>query len=272
MRSHALLIAALLVGASGFVVDGARAQSTDALKRISHYRFLPRLSILNETGGLYPRDVDYRVRGEFDFVTIDNPLTDAWGLQAKFENVDAWASHPMLAFVLDLDRTLNLSGLEGRQLPVAAPFDVFQFAGKTQDGAAVKLLAAQIGPWLRLRGETTPPVGSADMFTYRLHALAHRAPFADMNEDGAVDAADLAAWAKSTSPNGADFLAWQRQLGESAPSVEALDASLDAALASLGSAAGVVPEPGSAALATAAGAAWLAVRRRARKHHSIEPE
>jgi hypothetical protein len=192
-----------------------------------------------------------------------NPATDVWGQHAKFDNVDAWASHPILAYVLNLDDVLNLSGLEGHQLPVASPFDVFEFRGKAQDGSAVKLLAAQIGPWLRLRGETTPPVGSADMFTYRLRALAHRTPFADRNEDGTVDAADLAAWTQATPRNGIDLLTWQRQLGESAPALEAIDASLDAALASLGSsAAGAVPEPCSASLAVAAGAALLAARRR----------
>jgi hypothetical protein len=245
------------------LAGGALAQSSDGPEKITHYRFLPRFSVLNETGGIYPRDIDYRVRGTFDFVTSGNPLTDVWGQQAKFDNVEAWASHPILAYVLNLDRVLNLSGLKGHQLPVAAPFDVFEFRGETQDGSAVKLVAAQIGPWLRLRGETTPPPGSADFFEYRFRALAHRTPFADMNEDGTVDAADLAAWTQAKSPNGADFLAWQQQLGEAAPSVEALDASLDAALASLGSAAGAVPEPCSAALAVAVGIALLAVRRRA---------
>jgi hypothetical protein len=262
MKRHLLGVIVAVLWVNGMATGVALAQSTEAPEKVASYRFLPRFSVLNETGGFYPRDIDYRVRGTFDLVTDYNPATDVWGQQAKFANVDAWASHPILAFVLDLDDVLNLSGLEGRQLPVASIFDVFQFTGKTPDGSAVKLFAAQIGPWLRLRGETTPPVGSADMLTYRLSAIAHRTPFADLNEDGVVDAADLAAWTSAPAPNGADLLAWQRQLGEVAPSVKSLDASLDAALASLGGAAGAVPEPCSAMLALAAAAWLLAARRR----------
>jgi len=79
--------------------------------------------------------------------------------------------------------------------PVAAPFDVYQFDGTTQDGSSVKLIAAEIGPWLRLRGETTPPPGSADFFSYELRAVARRVPFADFTQDDAVDRADLEKWA-----------------------------------------------------------------------------
>ena len=241
----------------------------------THYRFLPRFSVLNETGGIFPRDIDYRVRGTFDFVTDPGP-TDVWpgAGTAKFDNVDAWASHPILAYVLPLDEVLNLSGLEGRQVPVVAPLDVYEFEGEAFD-SSVRLLAASIGPWLFLRGQTTPPTNGADFLEYRFHALARRTPYADFDANDWVNVQDLDAWrtlyGSSVSPggadqehlvDGADFLAWQRQLGESAPSSAELDGMLNAALSTISSAAAPVPEPASMLLAVAGGALLLKAKRR----------
>src|SRR5690349_5644112 len=121
----------------------AQTVSTD------RYQFLPKLSVLNQTGGFAGVDVDFRVMGRFDF-NVETGPTDVWPIEyvANFTNVNAWASHPILAYVMPLDQTLNLSELTGRQLPVAAPFDVYRFDGKTDDGSTVELYAAQIGPWL----------------------------------------------------------------------------------------------------------------------------
>lgn len=260
----------------------SRAQTVS----VDHYRFLPRLSVLNESGGFGGFDVDFRVMGKFDF-TVELGPTDVWPPQnvAKFSNVDAWASHPILAYVLPLDQTLNLSGLTGWQLPVAAPFDVYQFDGTTQDGSSVKLIAAEIGPWLHLRGETTPPPGSADYFEYELKAVARRRPFADFTLDDAIDNADLAKWSsrfglKTTSldaldqgdangdgiADGSDFLEWQRQAGEIAPALASLDAMVDAALATVASAEtasiAAVPEPTTLGLAVCGIAVVLLRRRR----------
>jgi hypothetical protein len=105
---------------------------------------------------------------------------------------------------------------------------------------------------------------------YELRATARRLPFADFNESGEVDAADVSRWESgfgtaSTAPDmvstgdanddhavdGADFLTWQRQLGETPP-----EAAFDASFA----AAAPVPEPTAAVLLAAAGLA-LATRR-----------
>jgi hypothetical protein len=279
-RSSRSSLAFLLALAAGFGSCFAGAADAQDGQRSTHYRFLPRHSVLNETGGIYPRDIDYRVRGEFDFERL--ALATVWPPQYlyKFDDVDAWAAHPILAYVLPLNQVLNLEGLTGRQLPVAGPFDVFKFEGKTQDGSSVDLYATQIGPWLRLRGETTPPPGSADMFEYKLSAVARQTPFADFNDNDAVDANDLAKWTGGfgSTPSGAngsqlgdsngdqrvdgaDFLAWQQQLGE-APPIAALDAAMDAALASLTVSAAAVPEPGSLALIGVGVAFIAAVRRR----------
>ncbi len=263
------------------LAGAGRAQTVS----VDHYRFLPRLSVLNESGGIGGFNVDFRVMGKFDF-TVELGPTDVWPPQnvAKFSNVDAWASHPILAYVLPLDQTLNLSGLTGWQLPVAAPFDVYQFDGTTQDGSSVKLIAAEIGPWLHLRGETTPPPGSADYFEYELKAVARRRPFADFTQDDAVNNADLAKWSsrfglKATTldgldqgdangdgvADGADFLEWQRQAGEIAPALASLDAMVDAALATVAAAEtpsiAAVPEPTTLGLGVC-GIAIILLRRR----------
>jgi hypothetical protein len=279
-RSLGLLSLCGWIAIASLAVAG-RAQTVS----VNHYRFLPRLSVLNESGGIGGFDVDFRVMGKFDF-TVELGPTDVWPPQnvAKFSNVDAWASHPILAYVLPLDQTLNLSGLTGWQLPVAAPFDVYQFDGTTQDGSSVKLIAAEIGPWLHLRGETTPPPGSADYFEYELKAVARRRPFADFTQDDAVDNADLAKWSsrfglKTTAldgldqgdanedgvADGADFLEWQRQAGEVAPTLASLDAMVSAALATVDTTVtaslAAVPEPSSVGL-LATGLGFLLLRRR----------
>jgi hypothetical protein len=253
----------------------------------SNYRFLPRFSVLHESGGFYPREVDFRVYGTFDFVIEPTPL-DVWPpiFPARFDDVDAWGSHPVLAYVLPLNQVLNLEELRGWQLPVAAPFDVFRFEGKTQDGSSVELYASIIGPWLRLRGGTTPPPGSADFLEYSIRALARKTPFADFDDSGHVDWSHLTKWRGGFSEatptvdpvrigdanndrlvDGADFLSWQQQLGAIEPPLAELDAAMDAALASLTSNVAAVPEPSSmTALATGV---MLVVLRRLRNHPRV---
>jgi hypothetical protein len=284
MKCHMTFVGVALAAVGSLIADSAAAQAPDS---IQHYRFLPRFSVLNQSGGIAGFDIDFRVLGTFDFVTRPGE-TDAWPSRtsAKFANVDAWASHPVLAYVLPLDQTINLSGLKGRQLPVLASFDVYKFEGQTQDGSAVNLLASAIGPWLHLRGKTTPPPGSADFFEYTIRAVARTRPYADFDDNDVVDRRDLSRWMTRFGLNaaaghvslgdangdelvdGTDFLAWQRQLGEMAPPVESFDAMVDAALATIAAAeapnVSAVPEPTAWVIAVTAGMTITAARRRLR--------
>ncbi len=228
---------------------------------LRHFQFIPRLSTLTQTGGFAGVHTEHRVRGTYDFLTSPG----IWDGSAKFLNVDAWASvispFPTPAYVLSLDQVFNLSGLTGEQLPVAAPFDVYSFRGTTDDGSRVRLLAANLGRWMYLRGETMAPEGSSDFFEYQLQALARQRPVADFNLDGFIDHLDLPHWksgfggtslgagdAESGDADGdgdvdgADFLAWQRQVGETAPNLLGVDLFLSAALAGQ-VAVTAVPEP-----------------------------
>ena len=252
---------------------GAVAQ--DPLAQTRSYQFLPRLSTLRESGGFAGGMVDFRVLGTFDLTTRAGEVgpTDVWRLPtAKFEKVDAWAAHPILAYVLNLDQTLGLSTLSGELLPLGAPIDVYKFTGKTSQEAAVTLYAAPIGRWIYLRGEADPPC--CDFFKYEIRAVARQTSSADSNRDGEVNRLDLANWISqfgrpdstasggvAAPPNvvsGGDFLAWQRETGETPPDFAMLDALIVAASAPT---VGAVPEPASIALAAIIAAGLLACRR-----------
>lgn len=215
---------------------------------LDHYRVVPQQSTLHQTGGFAGLDSLYRLSGDYGFAHSFSPQ-----IGANFVDANIWGTpiHPgptAAANVIDVDRLLNLDGLEGKRLPVASLFDVYQFQGKSADGSAVNLYASILGPWMYLRGGTQPPAGSADYFVYQLRALAHKGPFADMNGDGVVDASDYALLRKSGFAGGTDaaagasFADWRQQFGETLPDSNAMDAMINAAA---GSGLGVsnVPEP-----------------------------
>jgi len=109
--------------AIGFLVCGAPAalHGQDPADIVSHYRILPRLSVLRESGGFAGIDRRYRVMGKFDLRTqVGN-----WTGNASFEHAEVWGSQisdgPVPAVVIDVDQILNLEGLGGEVLPVAAP-------------------------------------------------------------------------------------------------------------------------------------------------------
>lgn len=222
------------------------ASAQDPAQILDHYRLLPRHSTLEQTGGIAGFNFKYRLIGEYDLLH-----RAAWDSPAKFKNAEIWGSQisdqPVIAMVIDVDQILNLEGLTGQRLPVAAPFDVYQFKGNTSDGSSVSLLASVIGPWMYLRGGTQPPPGSADYFTYRLQALARSTPFADFNDDGVVDGADFVMHRNSAGTpasglaTGAGIAEWRQQFGESVPDLGAMDMMLSAAMGS----GGAVPEPAS---------------------------
>jgi MYXO-CTERM domain-containing protein len=272
--------AALLLSACVLVSFTSVAGAQDFFPpHTKHYRFLPGRSVLLKTGGFAGVEQRFSVYGTFDFTKTLSPLAVYPPIIiGDFDNVDAWGVHPILDIVEDVDAAFNLSGLEG-STQINGPRNVFRFRGETDDGSSVHLWATTVGPWLYMRGETTPPPGSADFFEYRIKAVARSRPFADFNHDDRVDADDLQVWRQhhglpyeavlagdadgDLKVTGDDFLHWQRQLGELPPSEESLDAALDAAIASIGGAAGAVPEPHAAVLAVLAVGALLTWRRRA---------
>ena len=259
--------------ALGSVVSSSPAQTPADL--LDHYKLLPRLSTLHQSGGIAGFDLDYRLLGKYDF-----RHGVGWTARASFENAEIWGSiisdGPTPAYVIDVDQVLNLEGLKGEALPVAAPFDVFKFTGETQDGSSVSLFAAVIGPWMYLHGGTRPPAGSADYFQYDVKWVARSRPFADFNDDGVVDAGDYTILRDSGRMSGgsgatdsidvtagAGYAEWTEQFGERVPDFVAVDAMMSAAAGS-GSAAAAVPEPSSAIVAAIG--VFIASCRRQRPH------
>ena len=263
----------LLVGlaASGLAPQPSVAQGLQDI--LEHYRLIPRLSTLHQTGGIAGFNFRYRLSGEYDFDrgSVSNPM-------ASFDDAEVWGSlisdAPTPAVVIDVDEILNLEGLKGTVLPVAAPFDVYRFRGFAADESSVELYAAVLGPWMYIRGDTQPPPGSADFFKYRLQALARSGRSADLNGDGVVDAADYvvlrdSGGAGSNDPTaGVGLAEWRQQFGEAIPDLTAMDAMMSAAVASFVTAA-AVPEPSTLTMLLMATAVMTRVVQCSRRRSTV---
>ncbi len=224
-------------------------QAPDVLR---HYHLLPRFSQVHETGGFAGLNNVYRARGEFDFLRH----WDHGTFSAQFDDAEIWGTPisdgPVIAVVLDVDHVLNLEGLRGELLPTLNPFaNVYQFKGESPDSSFVNLFAYQRGPWLYLRGSTNPPPDVADFIEYDIHALARTGPWADMNDDGRVDAADYTYLRdhQGSDMGGLTLADWRQQFGEAAPDMATMETELFATISSAGVAASQVPEPATVGLA-----------------------
>ena len=244
-----------MVAVGGLLGRAAQAEHPEFLR---HFQIVPRLSTLTVTGGFAGVHERYRLIGEYDLHYGFHHDTTP-GSFASFANAEVWGSIisdlPTIAIVLDVDERLNLEGLKGEQLPVAAPFDVYKFTGPTADGSDLTLFAAVLGPWMYVRGESQPPPGGSDFFDYHLRMVARSRPFADFNDDGVVNLADYAVLRDSQASatasgaiDGAGWSDWQSQFGERVPDFGGLDAIADAAFASAASTA-PIPEPSAVVLA-----------------------
>jgi hypothetical protein len=238
----------------------------------SQFRIVSKQSVLHRTGGFAGVSERLRLSGNFDLQILPPAV---YPPLVAFNNAEVWGAlisdlpHP--AIVEDVDELLNLEELHGQQLPTMGPYDTYQFRGKLDDGSSIELMAAKFGAWMYVRGYTTPPPGGADFFEYQLRMVARSQPFADMNEDGVVDAADYtmlrdsavggAASADSIAA-GADLDLWKQQFGESIPDFTTIDAAFDAAAGGAALAVSAVPEPSALGLVMLGSAAMLGVQRR----------
>lgn len=244
-------------------VGQAAAQPPDVLQS---YRIVPSQSAVIQTGGFAGTYMEFHVSGTFDLVTGYDPRV-ACPLclvpYAKVTDVDAWMiPDSPLTYVQDLDRTLNLSGLDGT-------WDVpsfLHFSGLEGQDQPIELDAVRYDRSLRMIGASTP--GCCDMFQYTVDLYARQVPFADFNADGSVDTDDYSMWRKTfgttVAPaegadanadgviDAADYTVWR--------------SAYDQALAASGAtaAATAVPEPQVLVLLLA-GLVFLAAGRRRAK-------
>jgi hypothetical protein len=282
MRFYRPAIIGLAVAALAILAASAAFGQIDPLGpvHVKPYAFLPKQSTLAvDYPGLEIPTRLLPVFGRFDIGFYATPGAVGIGPTAKFLNVHAWAGNPLSATAMapiDLDQALNLSGLLGRLLPTASIFDVYEFKGQNSDGSSVDIFASMLGPWVRLRGGTTPPTTEPHTVQYQLNALGHLRPKADFNSDDQVDSHDLTTWSTSFGAplpsatdsaatdgplTGADFLAWQQQLGETPPSTAAFDAAISAAIGNQSACAAATPEPSAVLLFVASLVGFSRFRR-----------
>jgi hypothetical protein len=275
-RVSALFLLAALVGAEAFAQAGEELRRPpDMLRR---YRFIPRLSSLEVTGGFAGIRQEFFPFGTFGISTgyVPGP-TDVYPPvyipEAKFV-IEPWESwlvpNSPLTYVWETDDTLNLTGLDGTFRP-GEPNHLF-FRGVDGQGQPFKLMAVQRGRLLHLMGENSP--GCCDFFHYKFDAFAHQTPYSDFNVDGRVDRSDLDVLMANIGKreearfeqgdadgdgdvDGDDFLTWQREIGAATP----LSAFASDSLADAGLNSAAVPEPATLAIAAAA-ALFMWIQRR----------
>lgn len=254
------------------------ATALDAPVILENYRILPRVSSFTQTGGFAGVRERYHVEGGYGFATTWDYDFDTrpTGIARVAWFVDADVRAPLGPHArgfYDVDQLLNLEGLRGKLLPqplAFTPFEVYRFRGHINDSDAtspleqstIDLFAVTYGPWMYLHGDTTPPVGSADYFEYELRALARTRPWADMNGDDRVDAADYtllrdgeAASGVVRGPDHPTIADWQSQFGQRVPDLELFQLAIRTALAQQPAPASV-PEPAAGVLALLAVACW----------------
>jgi hypothetical protein len=267
--SALFLFVSLIAGEAVAQVDDDLRQPPDMLR---HYRFMPRHSSLEVTGGFAGIEQKFFPFGTFDLHTgyrfDPRAFPSVWLPFAKFENVRSWlVPDGPLDYVWDTDDTLNLSGLNG-WFRRGEPNQLF-FRGVDGQGQPFKMMAVQRGRLLHLMGENDP--GCCDFFHYKFDAFAHLAPYSDFNVDGRVDRRDLDVLMANMGTrtdarfeqgdadadgdvDGGDFLAWQREIGAATP----LSAFAGDSLAEASFSAAAVPEPTALLLAFCGGLfIWL---------------
>jgi len=260
---------AVVLLAAWMFSNSAAASHPDILR---NYRFIPSRSTLDVTGGFAGWDQTFHAFGTFGLVTGYEEGVSCTALGclpthvpfAEFVDVRAWlVPDSPLAFVWNLDQTLNLTGLEGT---FSDPNRLF-FHGEDGQGQPFRLQATIRGPLIHLVGENDP--GCCDFFEYKFNALAHLAPYADFNLDGFIDLQDInllmthvgtetgATFEQGDADgdgdvDGDDILAWQRQVG-TAVSLSEFD---EAGFGSAG-----VPEPATFVMVALAALIWASCFR-----------
>jgi len=193
---QAAIVAAIIVLLLAVFASRALGQPPDVLR---DYRFIPQDTVVHVSGGPQGYNMDLTIAGTFGLVTgyneVIDPTAHAPTLDpfAQFIKVHGILYNPLSAAPLpvpgwDLDKTLNLSGLNGT-FSTSNPNQLF-FLGGDGAGVALRLEADIEGKFLHITGGSSDPPGS-NAVLYRIDALAHLTPFPDFNFDGSVTDADL---------------------------------------------------------------------------------
>ena len=151
----------LNLGAYGSTAEASKSV-IDLVSGTSQFLFVPDQSTLVQTGGFAGVHWTYALEGQF-VLDVDLEAGAASFLQVDANAVDT--DNPDR--VLDLDTTLNLTGLTG----TTGDDGIILFAGEAHNEVTVNVQLTLEGDLVHLVGETTPPPGSADFFIFTLDAL-----------------------------------------------------------------------------------------------------
>jgi len=245
----------------------ATQSAADPPDVLRNYRFIPSHSTVHVTGGFAGYNLDLEIAGQLGLVTgydygVD-PTAHIPTLKphAEFVNVNGYLFNPLSLAPMpvpgwDLDKTLNLSGLNGTFR--AGDPNHLLFQGDDGQGQPIKLSATVYNKLLHIVGENTP--GCCDFYHYEIDAFAHLMPYPDFNLDGSVNAADYVGLRKSDGSQD-DYSAWAAEFGSD------IDAEISAAMladsaSSLSEAS--VPEPTTLTLVAGCLFASSCYRRRGR--------
>ncbi|MCP4451310.1 MAG: hypothetical protein GY809_07595 [Planctomycetes bacterium] len=150
------------IGAYGNTPEASKS-TRGLVAGTGQYGFMPDQATLVQTGGFAGVHWTYDLAGQFA-LDVDPEAGTASFLQMDARAVDT--DNPDR--ILDLDTTLNLTGLTGTIDPTGA----ILFAGKAANEVTVDVQITLERGLVHVVGKTTPPPGSADFFIFTLDALA----------------------------------------------------------------------------------------------------
>ncbi len=135
----------------------------------SRYKFLSEQSTLVQSGGIAGIHRTYTITGTFELTADFDAGT------ALFSQVDASAvcSIPSRSgkeyYSLDPNEVFSMTSLFGA---VGDGGESIRFDGTADDGSSIQITLTLVDGNVSLKGETAPPLGSADFFIYTMDALA----------------------------------------------------------------------------------------------------
>ena len=164
MKTLSLIVAISLVVSSAAAAGDGTVSPAD-MAGTSTYEFDPYESTVIETGGFAGIHRVYAVKGRVQLLVDPNAGT------ASFRRVDANAidDGPM-GRTLAVNDLFNMTDLAG----TIADDGSIRFEGRSGDGSSVLITLVFENAAIHLRGETVPPLQSADFFVYELDATAQR--------------------------------------------------------------------------------------------------
>jgi hypothetical protein len=273
---HFILFSRLaVVGILGAViVNQATAQPPDILR---DYRFVTSHSkVLVSDNDSTTSDLRLAIAGRFGLVTgydygVD-PTSKIPTLvpHAEFVDVKAILFNPLSLAPTpvpgwDLDKTLNLTGLDGT-FHVGDPTRLY-FHGVDGQGAPINLQAGVHDPLIHIVGANDPLCATCapDLHGYKIDAVGLLRNRADYNGNGMIDAADYLIWRKTQMTSSMTDDGSQIEI-DSQDYLDVWRAEFGQVIGSAGSTLTdtAVPEPATFALAYAA-AVFMLVRRARRR-------